>query len=147
MHIKHQAAAGGRMRAVMLHTIAYTSFATREYSLNELEVWLKDFRAKNQRLGITGLLAYECKIFCQFLEGEEATVRELIQEIWADKRHFFPAIRLDLPIQNRAFPDWDMGLQGLSSVENCSVSELPKRYRDVIRFVFARKAIRAGRPE
>lgn len=131
----------------MLHTIAYTSFATREHSLKELEVWLKDFRAKNQRLGITGLLVYERKIFCQFLEGEEATVRELIQEIWADKRHVYPELKLDMPIQNRAFPDWDMGLQGLSSVENCSLSELPLRYRDVIRFAFARKAIRAGRPE
>ena len=52
MQILHQVVAGGRMRAVMLHTIAYTSFATREHSLKELEVWLKDFRAKNQRLGI-----------------------------------------------------------------------------------------------
>lgn len=126
----------------MLYMLSYVSFAVREYSLEEMDVMLKDFRAKNQRLGITGLLVYERKMFCQFIEGEEATVRELFEEIRIDKRHRLPNACSETPIRQRAFPDWHMAFEGLTSVQNCSPAELPRPYRDVLRFAFVRKATR-----
>jgi hypothetical protein len=130
----------------MLYMLAYASFAVREFSLDELEMMLKDFKVKNQRLGVTGLLVCERGIFCQFLEGEEAKVMELYGEIRADTRHRHPHVHLRMPIQERAFKDWAIAMKGLKSVENCDPTELPLQYRAVIRRVFSSIAPRGGRP-
>ena len=92
----------------MLYKIAYRSIPVREFSREELEAMLVDFRAKNQRLDITGLLLYRANSFIQFLEGEELKVMALFGQIRTDERHENVHLFLHKPIETRVFPDWMM---------------------------------------
>ncbi len=108
----------------MLHKIAYISEAVREFSRLELEVMLLDFRDKNQRLGITGLLRYRAKTFMQFLEGDEDKVMALFRQIQVDERHTNLYLVWQKPIETRVWPKWSMQFEWLDGKEKFSMSDL-----------------------
>ena len=94
--------------------LVYLSSARRPFSQDELVELLRQARAKNERLGITGLLLYKDGNFLQVLEGEDEAVHGLIRRIEADPRHTDTTVLLDEPVAARAFPDWSMGFRNLS---------------------------------
>jgi hypothetical protein len=79
--------------------------------------------AKNERLGITGMLLYRRGSFLQALEGEEEVVRALAATISADPRHDEFLIFRSGPAKARAFPDWSMGFRDLSAVQEAQLTD------------------------
>lgn len=61
--------------------IVYASSATKAFSKAELVELLTQVRAKNSRLGVTGMLLYKDGNFLQVIEGEEAIIRGLYQSL------------------------------------------------------------------
>ena len=70
----------------LIHTI-YASRAVTDFSKDDIVNLLSKARKKNASLGITGMLLYDNGSFFQILEGEEAVLDQLFNEITADKRH------------------------------------------------------------
>jgi hypothetical protein len=63
---------------------------------------------KNAALGVTGALAYNGRNFCQLLEGEEHTVRALIDTIAQDPRHAGFKIIDERQVEAPHFAGWSM---------------------------------------
>ncbi len=90
--------------------LSYISAATAPFSGEQLQSLLAVARARNARLGITGLLLYTDGSFLQFLEGREEDVLSLYEtKIGRDRRHnrllrLFAGQR-----HSRAFGEWTMG--------------------------------------
>ncbi len=96
--------------------LVYSSTAVRPFSEDDLTGLLHQARAKNVRLGITGLLLYKNGTFMQALEGEESKVRALYATIRADPRHHHIVTLVDLPIAQPRFADWSMGFENLDDI-------------------------------
>jgi hypothetical protein len=89
------------------------SNATRVLDDSQLTDILTVSRAANEQAGITGLLLYKEGSFMQFLEGVEQTVRELLERITLDPRHYNVAMLQEGVLDERIFPDWSMGFRML----------------------------------
>jgi hypothetical protein len=57
---------------------------------------------------VTGALAFNGSRFCQCLEGEEITVRELLALISQDNRHSDMRLHGEIQIETRYFEGWAM---------------------------------------
>ncbi len=110
----------------MFHLV-YTSTAVAPFSGFELLAGLALYRAKNLRLGITGLLLYKQGEFMQALEGEEATVRSLFATIRDDPRHQHVHLLVGLEVPKRYFPRWSMGFNNLDETETSAVPDYTPR--------------------
>ncbi len=66
-------------------------------------------RAKNPRLGITGLLCFRNDVFVQVLEGGRDNVCELYNAIVRDNRHQHVRLLTFDEIAERRFSNWTMG--------------------------------------
>ncbi|WP_129781970.1 BLUF domain-containing protein [Peristeroidobacter soli] len=96
----------------LIHCI-YASSATRSFEVADIPSLLEHARAKNARLGITGMLLYiEGSIF-QVLEGDAGSVDSIYTAISADRRHARVTQIIREPIAHRAFEDWTMGFESL----------------------------------
>ncbi|GAB3745742.1 hypothetical protein GCM10028817_00920 [Spirosoma pomorum] len=87
-------------------------------------------RAKNARLGITGVLLYVNGKIVQVLEGQQEAVEGLYKSIQADPRHRDVKTVISHPIAQRLFDKWYMGYETITTkqyeeVENI-VSTEPK---------------------
>jgi hypothetical protein len=78
---------------------------------DELAELLRQSRAKNANLGITGLLLYKDADFMQVLEGTEDRVTELFETIQRDPRHDNVIRILEQSIEERVFGEWEMGFR------------------------------------
>jgi hypothetical protein len=67
--------------------LIYASAALAPFSEGDLQQLLSEVRAKNERLGISGLLLFHDGSFLQFLEGNSEVVHELYNTIQTDSRH------------------------------------------------------------
>lgn len=95
----------------LIHLV-YASRAARHYNDRDLIDLLREARANNASLGITGMLLHVEGSFFQVLEGPPETVRTLYERIERDPGHA-PVVKLiDEPISERAFADWQMGFFG-----------------------------------
>lgn len=90
--------------------LTYSSRATEPMSEDGLLELLAHVRAKNARLGVTGILLYVEPTFLQVLEGDREVVESLYGEIESDLRHTEPRVLLREEAIERAFGDWTMGL-------------------------------------
>ncbi|MBL1142570.1 MAG: BLUF domain-containing protein [Proteobacteria bacterium] len=97
----------------MLYSLVYTSRAIRDYNRNDLLSLLLQARNRNKRLEITGMLLYTDSRFVQVLEGEEATVLSLYDDIRDDTRHVNVTTLVENNIDKRMFPDWTMGYKNI----------------------------------
>ncbi len=133
--------------------VVYESTATRPMSEADLRELLQTARAKNERLGVTGLLLYAGNRFLQVLEGPEPAVRTLYATIQADTRHTSIETLLTARPPKRTFPDWEMGLErpgafvdldGLSSF--LQSGNLPAAAEPISEVIAALKRFRSGGP-
>lgn len=92
-----------------LHTLVYTSVASHKMTDDALKDILAKSRRKNDSGDITGMLLYMDPYFIQALEGEEAAITALFDQIEHDPRHQKVSIVYKKPITERSFADWKMG--------------------------------------
>ena len=98
-----------------LYHIVYVSSASQLFEKSELLALLEKSRAKNEQLGVTGMLLYRDGNFIAVIEGEETVVRTLMEHIARDPRHSGVITLLHEPISEREFPDWSMAFRDLGA--------------------------------
>jgi hypothetical protein len=93
-----------------MHLIAYTSRCLIQDARlqSELAIISHVCSRHNAAIGVTGVLICEGSRFVQLLEGDEATLRDLLEKISRDSRHDDIMILIDAPIRKREFPNWAM---------------------------------------
>ena len=69
----------------------------------------------NTACGITGILLTNGRNFLQLVEGEQVDLMRLMTRLAHDRRHSGVIQIADIPITERAFPDWTMQLLRLAS--------------------------------
>ena len=102
------------MDGSVFHLI-YVSSAVSLMDQPALERLLKAARAKNRRLGVTGMLLYHDGNFMQALEGEEAGVLALAGSIASDPRHKDMQVVVRYATDAREFAGWDMAFHQLGA--------------------------------
>lgn len=100
----------------------YISQASESFSDEDLLKVLAQCRRNNAANGITGMLLFGNTTFAQCLEGEEASVDELLVKISADPRHTWIKVLRRTPIATRNFSEWTMGFE---QVTKGALSEVP----------------------
>lgn len=94
-----------------LHRLVYISRAVPNLGDEEVEQILAESRARNQRLGITGLLLFAGNSFIQALEGSREAVETVFASIEKGGRHSWVTVLVREQIDHRSFPAWSMGFQ------------------------------------
>lgn len=85
---------------------------------------LKVSQRNNARDAITGLLMFDGKRFLQALEGHEALIERAFDRIRDDPRHFACVALGRVPIEARAFGEWDMAWRRLAgTTERADLAE------------------------
>ena len=93
----------------MLVRLLYASRAAAPIDTEALQAILRQSKANNPALGITGLLCYSGGLFIQALEGGRQTVNQLYLKIAADVRHRDVLLLSYEEIGERRFAGWAMG--------------------------------------
>ena len=62
----------------------------------------------NSMNGVTGVLVFNYRRFCQTLEGGVESVDELLARLRHDPRHHDILVITDAPVPNRIFSSWHM---------------------------------------
>ncbi|RZT59441.1 BLUF domain-containing protein [Leucobacter luti] len=109
-----------------LGAIVYSSDATGPVAETQLVELLERARAKNEALGITGILFFRNGRFLQYIEGPHDALRALYADIAADPRHTGLRILLETDIAERRFETWRMGYEALRE----TTREAPAGFRD-----------------
>ena len=94
-----------------MYYLIYTSYELTPFTEDGLQKLLRQSRADNLDLGITGFLYYYRHSFIQLIEGSKENVKLLYERIRADNRHHRLVILKEGEVVNRYFPDWTMGYQ------------------------------------
>jgi hypothetical protein len=89
--------------------LCYISRATKLFSTTDLVQLLEKSRVSNHSIGLTGLLLHDNGSFIQLIEGPQAEVRKLFATINADPRHADVQILFQANVDERSFPEWEMG--------------------------------------
>lgn len=100
----------------MLVRLMYASRAAKAVDNDALYAILKESKAKNPALGVTGVLCFSSGIFLQVLEGGRAQVNTLYNRIVSDDRHTDVVLLSYEEIEERCFAGWSMGQVNLSRV-------------------------------
>ncbi len=93
----------------MLVRLLYASRAAAPIDQDGLLAILRQSKANNPALGVTGLLCYSSGTFIQALEGGRAAVNKLYLKIAADTRHTDVVLLSYEEIGERRFAGWAMG--------------------------------------
>lgn len=97
-----------------MYHLMYVSYATNNFTDNDLTDLLIKARKNNSSLGITGMLIHREGNFIQVLEGEELAVKNLYEVIKADRRHDGVIIMSEGEVQERQFGSWAMDFRNYS---------------------------------
>jgi hypothetical protein len=100
----------------MLVRLLYASRASTPTDASVYDSILEQSRARNPKLGITGILCYSENLFIQVLEGGRDEVCELYNTIVRDGRHQHVRILGFEEIRERRFGSWTMGQVNLAKV-------------------------------
>jgi len=107
-----------------MFSLAYTSNFQQPIGEEQLRELVERASEKNQRLSVTGYLCVLGTQILQYLEGDEATVRDLMAVIAADERHTVVS-ELDLGHHDeRRFPNWGMRSVTSSELSNIQLEHL-----------------------
>lgn len=109
-----------------MRSLVYVSTAQVEFDDEALQALLVHARAKNAALDVTGMLLYRDGQFIQMLEGPDAQVHDVFDRIAADARHADVRVLVDAPIAQRAFADWTMGFEPITTPDGPP----PEGFRD-----------------
>jgi hypothetical protein len=95
----------------MLVRLMYASRAVPAVDQEELHAILKQSKANNPKLGVTGVLCacFDSRVFMQVLEGGRAAVNQLYNRIAVDPRHTDVELLAYEEISERRFAGWAMG--------------------------------------
>ncbi|HCA11785.1 MAG TPA: blue light sensor protein [Marinobacter adhaerens] len=104
--------------------LIYFSSVSSHLQESDLDDILAESIKRNERDGITGLLAYDQFNFMQVLEGEEDAVNRLYLGITADPRHQDVRLIQYEQIDHRQFDDWAMALAKLPEVPGNYINKL-----------------------
>ncbi|MFP5227262.1 MAG: BLUF domain-containing protein [Acidobacteriota bacterium] len=107
--------------AQLIHLV-YASVASQRFSAQQLTELLRQSRAANERIGVTGMLLYADGSFFQVLEGPPEIVDRLAARIHSDPRHTNMIVIIREPIARRSFEEWSMGFAHLSPAEIAQVA-------------------------
>lgn len=92
----------------MSYQIIYSSVSSVPMQPDQLEALLEQAQRSNDRQHITGALVYVDGHFLQILEGERASVQDLMEKISGDLRHETVTILQAGEVATPVFADWDM---------------------------------------
>ncbi|KPF61654.1 hypothetical protein IP79_15070 [Porphyrobacter sp. AAP60] len=92
--------------------LTYKSTATATPSASDLDFLVAKARARNNRLGVTGMLLFENGCFLQTLEGPPTALESLWSSIQRDGRHNHIEVLSEHIVTARLFSDWDLLLDG-----------------------------------
>jgi len=112
--------------------LIYLSEATATPTPIELDALVGSSHAKNESLGISGLLLYSSGNFMQVLEGDEMLLDTLYTKIEQDPRHTNVRRLLYKSVQRRLFPDWGMNLgltERMKAIDQAGVDKALLRFR------------------
>ncbi len=93
----------------MLIRLIYASTAQDGVDLNEFKRILLHAQTNNHRRDLTGMLAFNSKIFLQALEGARDQVNELYAKLIRDPRHHSVTMLGYKEIEERHWSSWSMG--------------------------------------
>ena len=100
-----------------LFHLGYVSTETGDLGSSGMVELLKEARLTNTSRNITGLLLHRDRSFYQVLEGSEDVVRETFEGIEKDERHTAIDVLFEGAVEEREFPDWQMGFLTLDGVD------------------------------
>jgi Sensors of blue-light using FAD len=93
----------------MLIRLVYASTAQSGVDLNEFKRILLQAQANNHRRDLTGMLAFNSKIFLQALEGSREQINDLYAKLIRDPRHTSVTLLNYKEIEERHWANWSMG--------------------------------------
>lgn len=100
-----------------LFHLGYVSTETVDLGSAGMVKLLTEARRINTSRDITGLLLHRDRSFYQVLEGAEDIVRQTFDSIEKDKRHTAIDVLFEGEVDEREFPDWQMGFLNLDGVD------------------------------
>ena len=100
-----------------LFHLGYVSTETLDLGSAGMVKLLTEARRINTSRDITGLLLHRDRSFYQVLEGAEDIVRQTFDSIEKDKRHTAIDVLFEGEVDEREFPDWQMGFLNLDGVD------------------------------
>ena len=102
----------------MLVRLMYASRAVPAVDQEELVAILKQSKANNPKLGVTGVLCacFDSRVFMQVLEGGRTAVNLLYNDIVRDTRHKNVVVLHYEEAAQRRFANWTMGQVNLAKV-------------------------------
>lgn len=105
------------MESSALFNLFYVSEATSSDAQVVLAV-ADQSQLNNKRDEITGLLLFDGKCWCQYIEGSEQAVRSLYERLQRDSRHRDMRVLHYGPVDGpRKFPNWRMGFSYVADRE------------------------------
>ena len=99
-----------------LFHLGYVSTETIDLDTAGMVELLSEARRINTSRDITGLLLHRDRSFYQVMEGPEEVVRETFANIEKDERHTAIDVLFEGEVDEREFPDWQMGFLNLDGV-------------------------------
>ncbi len=126
---------GGVMKD--LWVLLYRSVEAYEMDTADMLKLLLDARSHNLRSGITGLLLHHDGCFMQMLEGPREQVRALYDRIAVDPRHRDVVLECDAPLDERLFPDWQMGFAEVPHIRGRAVMTGVESEHDAMQVLIA----------
>ena len=93
----------------MLIRLVYASTAQSGVDLNEFKRILLQAQANNHRRDLTGMLAFNSRIFLQALEGSRDQINDLYARLMRDPRHKTVTLLNYKEIEERHWANWSMG--------------------------------------
>jgi Sensors of blue-light using FAD len=93
----------------MIYRLIYVSTALDSVDLNEFKRILATAQTNNAARDLTGMLAFNSKVFLQALEGSREAINDLYSKLVRDPRHFNLMLLKYAPIEVRNWSNWSMG--------------------------------------
>lgn len=87
----------------------YTSTATENVNFDVINDLLTQCVKKNNEFNISGMMVFDGKQFLQCIEGNEAEINQLQENIFKDSRHHNIHLIGEEEITERLFSQWCMG--------------------------------------
>ena len=100
-----------------LFHLGYVSTETGDLGTAGMLELLTEAQRINTSRNITGLLLHRDRSFYQVMEGSEDVVRHTFDSITKDERHTAIDVLFEGAVDEREFPDWQMGFLNLDGVD------------------------------
>jgi hypothetical protein len=106
-----------------IRQVVYISQATGTFTESELNDLVEVSRRNNKKHCITGAMLHLENAFIQVIEGEDAAIGQLLEELHTDIRHQNIAVLSDKLAQARNFQNWSMGIVKAAEADRPEVLE------------------------